>query len=198
MKYNNRSLYAGQICFDAPRDEGGTPPGTTSGTPPKTFTQADVDNIVTTRLAREKEKFADFDTYKAAAAELAELKKASLTEAERLKAELSAATQRADAAELKATAAAINVMKTQLLLAANLPVDLVERVRGATEEEIKADIELLKPLIKGASKTPGSKVPPAGTQYREPEAGAYGRELAKKMSQSAQAAKAAANFFKHS
>ena len=192
MKLNNRSLYAGRICFDAPGDAGGTPPVTT----PKTFTQADVDSIVTTRLAREKEKYADYDTLKAAAAKLAELEKANLTEAERLKAEISAATQRAEAAELEAAAAAVNVMKTQLLLAASLPVDLVERVRGTTEEEIKADIELLKPLIKGAPKTPGSKVPPAGTQYQEPEAGAYGRDLAKKLSPSAQAAKAAANFFK--
>jgi hypothetical protein len=55
-------------------------------TPPAT--QAELDKIVTERLNRQKSQFKDFDTYKAAAAELEQIKAANQTEAERLTSDL--------------------------------------------------------------------------------------------------------------
>lgn len=52
--------------------------------PAKTFTQADIDKIVRERLQRQKEQFADYDQYKAAADELAKIKESQLSETEKL------------------------------------------------------------------------------------------------------------------
>lgn len=56
-------------------------------TPPAT--QAELDKIVGERLARQKAQFKDYDTFKAAAEELAQIKAANQTEAERQAEELS-------------------------------------------------------------------------------------------------------------
>lgn len=59
-------------------DEGGNSGGTT-----KTFSQAEVDELVKNRLARETKKYADYENLKTAAAELATLKAANATDLEK-------------------------------------------------------------------------------------------------------------------
>jgi len=84
--------------FSLNRHEGeeNPPPVETKPAPTeKTLTQADVDRVVADRLARERQKFADYDDLKSKAAKLAELEAANQSEAEKLAA-------KADAAEKKA------------------------------------------------------------------------------------------------
>jgi hypothetical protein len=74
-----------------------------SPTPPAAeFTQADLDRIVKERLAREKEKYADYNDLKKAAAELDKIKEAQLTEQEKLQKELDQERQARQQAEERA------------------------------------------------------------------------------------------------
>lgn len=58
----------------------GDPP---AGDPPKTFTQAELDAIVSDRLKRQKNQYADYDKYKADSTELAQFKAANATDLEK-------------------------------------------------------------------------------------------------------------------
>ena len=70
---------------------------------PKTFTQADVDRLISERLTRERGKFADYDDLKAKATELKKLQDAQLTEQQRLDARRSELEQKLSNAESAAT-----------------------------------------------------------------------------------------------
>lgn len=94
-----------------PNEGDGKPDGDTG----KTFTQAELDRVVSERLARERAKYGDVDSLKAAKAELDELKARNASELDRAVAaarkegETAAATranQRLVAAEARALAAA--------------------------------------------------------------------------------------------
>ena len=192
------------MFFEPDGDPGGTPgtPGTpgTSGTPgtpgaggssdpangEKTFSQADVDRIVTERIARERKKLPNID-------ELKELKEkaqkwdqqeaASLSEIDKLKKACEAATTARLEAEARAKAADVKAIKTLLIQKAGIPMDLIDRVRGETEEEIKADIEVLKPLLSTTTKKGAGGIAPLGSDPKsgDPDkAGAFGADLAKK------------------
>src|SRR3990172_11539443 len=52
--------------------------------PEKTFTQKELDQHIKDRLQREKEKYQDYDAFKAAAEELAKIKESQLSETEKL------------------------------------------------------------------------------------------------------------------
>ena len=97
----------------------GEPEGTPPQTPPqadppkeppktdptKTFTQADLDNVVQERLARERKQFADYDDLKARAAKFDELENSK-------KDELTKAQEAVAAAERRATEAQANANST--------------------------------------------------------------------------------------
>ena len=88
-------------------DDTNTPP---TGDQPgdKTFTQADVDRIIAERIARAKSAPpADYDDLKKAAAELADLKAAQLSDQEKLAKRAEEAEAKAAAAEARANAAAL-------------------------------------------------------------------------------------------
>ena len=123
----------------------------TKGTEPekqeKTFTQDELNQKISERLAREKEKFADYEALKQKAAKLDELDLANKTELEK---------EQAKAAQLEKLLAEKEVEKQQLLTenlklalleAAGLPKTWAKRITGKTEEEIKADIEDLKKVL---------------------------------------------------
>jgi hypothetical protein len=84
----------------APTPEPTPPPAPQApAAPEKTFTQAELEKQIGERLAREKEKYKDYATLKAAADELAKIKDAQLSETEKLNkrlAELEAAKQQAE------------------------------------------------------------------------------------------------------
>jgi hypothetical protein len=68
----------------------------------KTFTQADVDRMISERLGRQKQQYADYDSLKAAQAELDQLKAGQLSEQEKLQKQIEKLTQKAAEAEAKA------------------------------------------------------------------------------------------------
>ncbi|MEC0328687.1 DUF4355 domain-containing protein [Paenibacillus macerans] len=102
--------------------------------PEKTFTQAEVDEIVAKRLARDRKGREDYDDIKAKLTALEqaeeERKKAEMTEAERLAAELEEARKQAQAAE---------EAKTSALAAANRRLISAEFTTLAREANIPAD-----------------------------------------------------------
>ena len=114
---------------------------TAEGAAERTFTQAELDAIVKERLRRERERHADYDELKAKAAKFDEAEEAS-------KSELQKATERADALqkELDGMRAAQQRQTLVAKVAKETGVDaeLLATMSGATEEEVKANAELLK------------------------------------------------------
>lgn len=129
--------------------------------PAKTFTQEDVDKIVQDRLGREQKKYADYDELKKAKEKLDELEKSQMTEQEKLKAELDKAKKEAEDAAVKAAALELERTKEKICREAGLPEGFADRLKGATDEEIKADAESLKKLVPAKSEG-GKGAPPVG------------------------------------
>lgn len=199
--FNSFAPKSAAMFFEPDGDPGGTPgtPGTpgTSGTPgdpgaggssdpangEKTFSQADVDRIVTERIARERKKLPNIDELKEKAQKWDQQEAASLSEIDKLKKACEAATTARLEAEARAKAADVKAIKTLLIQKAGIPMDLIDRVRGETEEEIKADIEVLKPLLSTTTKKGAGGMVPPGSDPKsgDPDkAGAFGADLAKK------------------
>lgn len=88
--------------------------------------------------AREWEKRAKENS--TAAARLAELEEAQKSEQQR-------ASERAEAAEKELAAMRLDALKARVALAKGLPADLVDRLRGDTEDELADDADRLLALI---------------------------------------------------
>lgn len=104
----------------------------------KTFTQTELDHIVGERLAREREKYSDYDALKEKATRLDTLEESQ-------KSELQKATERASAAEAELAALkkaqAVREMRDKVSQETGVPVNLLT---GETEEECKAIAEAIK------------------------------------------------------
>lgn len=110
----------------------------------KTFTQADVDKIVTERLTRERVKYSDYEDLKNKAAKLDEIEEANKTE-------LQKATERAEAlqGELDGLrkAEAIRVMRETVANETGVPTRLLTgETKEACQEQAKAILEFAKPV----------------------------------------------------
>lgn len=132
-----------------------TPPaGGGDPTPPvadKTFTQADLDRIVGERLAREQAKYADYDDLKTAAGKLAELEAANQTEAQRIAAERDTYKTTAEDQKTAAEKTAAENLRLRVAMSKKLPAELVDRLKGATKEELEADADSLLKLVQAPS-----------------------------------------------
>ena len=112
----------------------------------RTFTQADLDRIVTERLAKEKQRSeaatakAKADAERRAAEEQGEWKKL----AEQYKTEAEAERQRAAAATLA-------ILRRDIAAKMNVPALLADRLTGTTAEEIEADAKQLMAALPRAS-----------------------------------------------
>lgn len=106
--------------------------------PEKTFNQSDLDRIVGERLAREREKYSDYDLLKEKAAKLDSIEEASKTE-------LQKATERATALETELSAMKkekeVRDIRETVAREAGIPVVLLT---GSTIEECKAQAEAVK------------------------------------------------------
>lgn len=129
-------------------------------TPPKTFTQEDLDKIVKERLERERKKYADYDDLKKAAEELSKLKDSEKSEVERLKAEAAKIQKERDELNARIKAQEVRGKKAAALEKAGMPAALADRVMGETDEEIAADVEALKKLGVGSQNKGGGGTPP--------------------------------------
>ncbi len=122
-----------------------------TGVEQRTFTQADLDRIVTERLAKEKQRSealaakAKADAERKAAEEQGEWKKL----AEQYKTD-------ADTAAAKAKAAELAVLRRDIGARLNVPALLADRLRGETPEDIEADAKLLLAGLPKAGPPPGN------------------------------------------
>lgn len=109
--------------------------------------------------SREWEKRAKENS--AAAQKLAELEESQKTEAQRL-------SEAREAAERRAAEAEAANIRYRVAVAKGLPADLVDRLRGDSEEDIAADADALLALVQAAPPTPkpdltqGHGAPPQG------------------------------------
>lgn len=114
---------------------GGT--GGTGGQQQPTYTppqsQADLDRIVEQRLARERQKFADYDDLKGKASKYDELE-------EKNKSELEKERDRAAKAEERAAKAEREALKSRVAAEKNVPASALS---GSTEDELKASADAL-------------------------------------------------------
>jgi hypothetical protein len=109
------------------------------------------------QISQIKDQFKDFDAVKA---ELKKLKDAGLSDAEKLQQATRDAEAKAQAAEQGKIAAEVKFLKTTELLAAGaepakIP-QLIDLLQGATEAEIKKNIETLKAFGAFQAQTPGA------------------------------------------
>lgn len=112
----------------------------------QTFTQADVDKIVSERLAREKARYSDYEEFKTRA-----------EEAEALKGQTDELTTRAEAAELKA-------LRLEVSMETDVPVSALT---ATNEDDMRKQAEDLKAWrgantgVKREAETSGNSTGPA-------------------------------------
>lgn len=109
----------------------------TEGAEKKTFSQAEVDEIVSERLKRERSKYADYESLKDKAAKFDQVEEANKTE-------LQKATERAAALQLQldkfTKANELRTIREKVATEMNIPVNLLT---GEDEETCKAQAEAM-------------------------------------------------------
>lgn len=128
---------------------------TGSGGAAKTFTQADVDRIVRDRVAREREKYADYDELRAKADDADKTK----SKLDKMAEQMEALTKRAETAEIEST-------RHRVAEELGLTAKEAKRLRGKTYDELLSDgNELVDDLgIDVAARKKGK----GGTERRKP------------------------------
>ena len=124
----------------------------------KLFKQEEVNRIIAERLAREQEKYKDYEELKKAKTKLDELENANKTELEKARAETDQFKKLAEQKEVEKKQVLIENLKLSLLDQAGLPKSWAKRILGQTEDEIKADIEELKKLLQEKAQNVGLTV----------------------------------------
>lgn len=136
--------------------------------PEKSFTQAELDQIVKDRLERERRKYADYNDLKASREELQKIKDGERTELEKLQAERDKALSELDSLKSTLAQKERDALALKLLADAGLPAALAPRILGESEDEMQSDIETLKELFP-AKKTVGAPSPIDGGGDLSPE-----------------------------
>lgn len=152
--------------------------GGQSGTYTPPASQADLDRIISERIARERARFADYDQLKAKADEHDKAVEAQKSEAQR-------AIERAEAAESRVAQfekeQQISQWKADVAKTAGVPADAL---RGSSLEELEAHAETLKSLGVGDTKRAvGPYVPGEGGTPNGPVAGSKGDQFAQFLKQ---------------
>ena len=117
----------------------------------KTFNQAELDAIISDRLKREREKYADYEQLKEKATKLDEIEEASKTE-------LQKATERAEKLESELTqmsrAEEIRQIRENVATATGVPASLLN---GETEEACKEQAEAIMSFKQSSTSYPTVK-----------------------------------------
>ena len=130
--------------------------------PEKTFTQSELNAILTDRLSRERGKYSDYEELKSKAAQFDAAEEARKTELEKATEKANALQKELD--EIK-KANEIRAMKDRVAQDTGLPADMLEFLTGTDEEACKAQAKKLVERVKangfpnvkdsGESRTPG-------------------------------------------
>lgn len=102
--------------------------------------QEDLDKIIQKRLARERNKYADYEALAAKAAKFDESVEAG-------KSELDKAIERAERAEEELAARRVEADRFKVIAEFNLPADLHDLITGTDVEEMRARAEKLSGLV---------------------------------------------------
>ena len=140
--------------------------GASEETKERTFTQAEVEETIKERLARERKKYADYAALKEKAEKFDQAEEAA-------KSDLQKATERADALKkeldgLKAAQARAELVAT-VAKDAGVDAEILAAMSGASEEEIRANAKLVKEKL---AAIPGYKADPhdnGGQQTKPPK-----------------------------
>lgn len=130
-----------------------------SETPPeggKTLTQEQVDKIVESRLAREREKYSDYEDLKAqvqelkaAAAEKSKEADEKKTESEKLAEQLQSLQSQVETEKKAREKAELESLRAQVAQAKGLKPALAGRLSGTTKEELEEDADSILEVIGG-------------------------------------------------
>lgn len=103
-------------------------------------TQEALDTIIGERLSREREKYADYDALKQSVSDLQKT-------VGDLNTEKKDAQKTIDDLNGKVKRYETDSAKTRIALSAGLPFEMIDRLKGETDDEIKADAEALVKLM---------------------------------------------------
>lgn len=143
----------------------------------KTLTQAEVDRVVQERIAREREKFADYEDLKSRAEKLAEIEEAQKSETEREREQREKLEQELAEARKALESERTNALRAQVAAEKQVPL---ANLTGSTREELEASADAL--LAWRGSQEPAPWTPNKAPDQSGAKVGSveYGRELAKK------------------
>lgn len=110
-------------------------------------TQEELDRIIGERLARQKEKFADYDELKSLNSRL-EAEKIQLNEA------LQLSQSAKEELETKVSRYESDKLKTSVALSYGLPLEFAERLQGSDEASLRSDAEKWSGLFKANGSEP--------------------------------------------
>lgn len=115
----------------------------TSNDSTKTYSQEEVERLVSDRVGRVRSEYSDAEDK---AKKFDELQEASKTDLERL-------TGERDKFKTEIESASAENLRLRVAIDKQLPSELVDRLRGATKEELEADADSLLQLVKPSSTT---------------------------------------------
>ena len=116
--------------------------------PDRTFTQADLDRVVTDRLRREREKFSGYDDLKAKASKLDEIEQQNQSEIEKANSKAATLAEEKQALGDQNKSLTTENLRLRVALDKSVPSDLIDRLRGETKEDLEADADSLLKLVK--------------------------------------------------
>jgi hypothetical protein len=124
----------------------------------KTLTQSEVDRIVAERVAREKQKFADYDDLKAAATRLKEIENASKSEQQKAQERIEELTKQLAERDQQVAQATQASLKASVAAEKGVPASALT---GNTKEELEASADEIL-AWRDAAKPPTRKPPATG------------------------------------
>lgn len=149
-------------------NNGTTPPGNdptgnagAGTTPPaqqgdKTFTQADIDRVVTERLARERQRFADYDDLKNKASKFDEYQQSQMSDLEKANEAIKAKDTALAEAQTRLAEMEVQSVRSAAATAAGLPAELHQFITATDPDEAKKQAETLASKLTPATPQPGA------------------------------------------
>lgn len=134
----------------------------------ETFTKADVEKIVQQRVASEQKKYADYDSLKAQADELKQLKDARKSEEEKLAERIAAAESKAAEALAAQEKAILDATRLRIAADKELPKEFHDLLTGSSEEEL---VKQADRILEGIEKVKSAKPSPPPSRRPTPKGG---------------------------
>jgi hypothetical protein len=118
-------------------------------------TQDDLNRIISVRLERERQRFADYDDLRAAKTELDQIKASQQTEAERAAQALKDAESRANETVTALTAAQAKALRLEIAVEKGISKDDFVLLTASTQEDLEKQADAILKLRKGSAKDDG-------------------------------------------